>query len=283
MDDNELIFTHAFQKNHPDECVPDGFDAVVHTIDGRLNSKLDWALTQAALPTLFDLELGLFHELKSPIQHMAQFQALSFSVNKLVSQIDFPAGCILYKGPFIEDQAHIDFLALLVNSLPAHITPFALQDASSIQDPILFANTLLSQQAAGLRLALQNPPFATESLTWNRGTSRGAFIGRELFYKKALAEPSIGLVVHDTVDEFKSTIEKLIAEETAFKIIPEERLTVEWDGLDSLILPKTLLPSTQRKLQGFQAAGGTIFSAISHRDTEFAAKVRYNPHPMWRM
>ena len=54
-------------------------------------------------------------------------------------------------------------------------------------------------------------------------------------------------------------IASLISEQTPFRIISEEKLTEQWDGLDRLIVPeKAISTQGKRKLLGFIAAGGTV-------------------------
>jgi hypothetical protein len=46
---------------------------------------------------------------------------------------------------------------------------------------------------------------------------------------------------------------------TPLRIIPEEKLTEQWDGLDRLLVPgKAVSAQGKRKLLGFIAAGGSV-------------------------
>lgn len=257
---DEIVFQNAFLRKEASEAIPEGFDAATLPLDATKKSKFNWTIEQSALPVIYELDLGLFFDLTNSLPHVAQFQALSFAVDTFVSRVDFPAGCILYKGPILEEDDKIDFLSLLVNALPPHITPFTLQDASHIQDPIHFANMMLKFARAGFKTAFKNPPFSTDSLVWEEGCSRGGYIGSDVSKREKAEDAKVGIVVTDLIEEEKKALLQLIEDGVAFRIIPEERLTTEWDGIDEMIVGEQVGPLTRRMLQGFEAAGGRIVS-----------------------
>lgn len=59
----------------------------------------------------------------------------------------------------------------------------------------------------------------------------------------------------------KEAIQKLKEAKRPFRLIPENHLITEWDGLDYLLVtPSGLSGQGKRKLQGFAAAGGIVVS-----------------------
>ena len=57
----------------------------------------------------------------------------------------------------------------------------------------------------------------------------------------------------------KSLFDSLVKKNTSFKVISEDQLALEWEGLDQIFLVEgSLAPTSMRLVAGFQAAGGTV-------------------------
>jgi hypothetical protein len=66
-------------------------------------------------------------------------------------------------------------------------------------------------------------------------------------------------ITRSVLEQFDAAAAGLIAEGTPFRVVAEEKLTEEWDGLDRLIVfPSAVSARGKRKLLGFIAAGGVV-------------------------
>jgi len=83
--------------------------------------------------------------------------------------------------------------------------------------------------------------------------------------QQPLSPPSkVGLCLPANAED--SLIEKMdrFLATTLARLIPEEKLNEEWNGLDRLVVfSEALSPQGKRKLLGFIAAGGTV-ATIGH-------------------
>lgn len=316
----DLSKLSAFEQNGLGEKIPQGFNAVIITLNCLENDSLQW-LNEAeetkkrieqGYKLLFSLNLGLFDQLKNPLSHEAQFQTLSFSLEHFATTFlpqfqEHTIGVILahldlsFKTHFDQNLTELDFqewvqtkcavapkeiperytlrlqelyfrdvtaefLVLLANRLPPSITAFVLFDAKKITSPLDFAQLTAQDRFERLKLALKNPLFPTNTTVWQKGDDTFGYIGRELPSPGKIKKPTVGILMPscEVVDPYYfQDIEKifdlLFEQKTYFKVVPEEFLTTEWDGLDKLIIPSAQLSQgTMRKLQGFSAAGGEI-------------------------
>lgn len=130
MDKGPFFFIHAdfegkaqhiFDAKNREEEVPEGFYAVVISLDGRTNSDLDWkeALRAAeryrdqGLRLFWDLNLGLFshlsHSLNDSTQHLSLMLAIEHFRNTVWKDFrDHTLGVSLYRGA-IDFAAHFQW------------------------------------------------------------------------------------------------------------------------------------------------------------------------------
>jgi hypothetical protein len=162
----------------------------------------------------------------------------------------------------------VEYILLLVTHLPLSITPLVLVDAQNSKNPLTFAQLTAKDRFERIQLAIKNPLFAQGYMVWEEGSDFGGYIGRTLPPKHTQQASNIGLLIpsYDIVNPVNShdidkALEFLLSQNKNFKIISEELLTNEWDGLDALIVsPATISSNSKRKLQGFFAAGGKLVS-----------------------
>ncbi len=150
----KYIVEHTLLKS----CIEQGIHPthLIFTLDGTVHSHLDWGITlskaqealQQGYGLVFRLSLGLFTELKHPLQHPGQFQALSLScrhfrkdvVEKFGKSI---LGVILYQGdvPLICEESHgkTDFLPRFHNWLQerSYTGPIPTQTTDVVVSPEL--------------------------------------------------------------------------------------------------------------------------------------------------
>lgn len=217
-------------------------------LDGKMHSELDWAeqIKQAEKlnEVVWKLDLGLFARLTHPLQHQMQFLSLKLSIDHFLDRIwtpfaDKTTGLCLYEGDvFFEGHDRLeaaDYLTLLAGSIPDELRVFIKLTA----DPGL-------SRAACARL-FSNEPFERIEIVSEP----------DLFPRSA----SVAVYLQAEVDpkRLEEAVEVLDALKRPWRVIAESRLTLEWDGLDELlVIPEALTDSGKRMIQGFLAAGGEV-------------------------
>lgn len=159
-----------------------------------------------------------------------------------------------------------EYLDLLAGKLPEGLNAYLMIDANPIPDPLHVANLLSKVHFPHLILAVKGPLFHIKEFSWEDTLFQFGYFGRrlpqkgvELIPRIAICLPSLSFYKPSDYEVLRGVIEKLNARASCYKLIPEERLTQEWEGIDYLIVQKEKL-TTQgiRMLQGFAAAGGTV-------------------------
>ncbi len=244
-------------------------------LPARLSDDLDWsaAITQAhendAL-ILWEIDLGLDHMIFDPQDTLAFF-SFTLALEEFTKNI-WPAfkertfGVSLYRGKFNPEisfplskweeginedyllfcaQYFAEYLHRLVSFLPDEVLPFAFLDVSSLATPAKTAQLFSKARFEHLNLILKGAEFSF-------GEGESSAIGIYL--------PTDSMIDDAVLAQLDQIISKLRSSKTLFRILPEEKLTEQWDGLDELIVPSELAisPQGRRKLLGFTAAGGTV-------------------------
>ena len=124
-----------------------------------------------------------------------------------------------------------EYLHRLISFLPDTLLPFALID--TVASPAKAAQLL--SKARFEHLILKNHKIIP--------SSTAIYLPND-----SLIDPA-----------FLQKLDHLLPKLTSFRIIPEEKLTEQWDGLDLLLVdPDKISIQGKRKLLGFIAAGGTV-------------------------
>ncbi len=263
--------------------------SIIIRLDGGMRSALDWSKGREAaqnyvkegLKLLWEIDLGLAGQLHYPIGNAMQHQALGLALDHFRDTLwsefcQSSLGLVLYRGsadyapyfPWDEQQranfeqwrqgrcdeegrqkqlfccnVAVDYLQLLAMRLPDALPLFVILDCSGVTDLLSLSQLLSRERYAPFNLTLENCPFAETNEPANAP-------------KVAVVLPS----EQSNFPELRLVMEKLQRSQVPFRIIPEPFLTTEWDGLDSLYYSeRALTPQGRRMLQGFVAAGGTIF------------------------
>lgn len=172
-----------------------------------------------------------------------------------------------------------EYLHRLISFLPDSVLPFALFDVASIRSPGKIAQLFSKDRFEHVQLALKGARCPFSGICWNEGHYGQGCLGnsmsqsQELSHQpegqnllKTLPSPAVGLYLPQDkfldaflIEELDQVILKLNADQTAFRIIPEEKLTEQWDGINELLVPSQAISGQgRRKLLGFAAAGGSI-------------------------
>jgi hypothetical protein len=170
-----------------------------------------------------------------------------------------------------------DYLELLTEDLEESVAPLLLVDCQGAASfPLLFARVTHKNPSDRVKIALKNPLFMQNTPIWQTGKDSSGYIGCDLTsYNQNLQSektPQIGVVFPQVIDPeedkeaflgLEDTLISLLKKDEPFKILSEEFLTSEWEGLDTLIVTPLVQKRSVRKLKGFEAAGGHIISTTT--------------------
>lgn len=215
-------------------------------LDASAASTLDWSLERkealkliaSGKKVLWHLDLGLFDRLKMPLSNPSQFKTLGLAVDYFRDTIwkefhAFSSGVCLYQGiPIASESA--EYLKMLAERIPDDI-PIYLEYTSLPEDPL--ERALVTNPERFGRILIRAP------YSWR--TDEEVKIG--------ILMPPLDVVSH--LEPFR----KAIQDNPSAKLIPEERLTASWEGLQLLLYSEKCLSNQgRRKIQGFIAAGGEV-------------------------
>lgn len=154
-----------------------------------------------------------------------------------------PKDCKTVLPLFCRDVA-AEYLQMLANRMPDGMSMFAKLDLSKVEDPLLQAQLINPEYFGRVALKLEGCLF---------NLSSKASVG--------VCLPTIEMCRPSQFEGLRDALGKLAGDKVSFKLIPEEVLITEWDGLDYLYyVPSGLSFQGKRKLQGFCAAGGMAVS-----------------------
>lgn len=151
-------------------------------------------------------------------------------------------------------DAHMEYLHLVANLLPRKITPIIAVNAIRLS-PTLLAKLFLKCSLQGIKLAHANASFETGAGYIDQ---QGIVHFSSTTQHDAQYGICLGSYLSKTLQiKINTLITKLKEEHIPFKILSEEGLTTEWEGIETLVIAmENIHPMTLRKLQGFQAASG---------------------------
>lgn len=282
----EEIDTQALIKNlkifdrlSPQDPIAKGFTSATVVVDARPASSLVWKTEVKAAEELikngykvcFELDFGLFGPYFKGIANQGQFQTIVLALDEFRNRLLMPfqehvEAVILYRShtPFLsleERDIHMDYLDLLRQELPDDVITLLLFNCDTIQDPYTCARMFSPDRFNMFTLALTNAPLLLSCVCWNSGKALLGYIGRDLACytpqkcSKAILMPRFTSDASAT----RALLESLVSQNEQFKIISEDFLALEWDGLDDLYLVKSSLAATSlRMVDGFVAAGGVV-------------------------
>jgi hypothetical protein len=233
-----------------------------------------------------------------PFSHSGQFQAYGFALTHFRETVwpkykEHCAGLILHRSSLAFDKDFlwsrqekeemtqmtpdellfccrdrlVEYFSLLASHLPDDCPAILLFDCQGVQDPALFALLTVQDRFPRFRLGVQHAPFPIHAASWGDSSSGKDYIGRT--YAPTERPPAtVGLLLppFEEVEKvnkarLKNIIDNLLKEQISFKIISQDFLTMEWEGLDAIILSHSDLSTPlQRALDGFRAANGVVIS-----------------------
>lgn len=249
---------------------PDESNVAILSLSACLKDDLNWAvqLEQAKNEKkfiLWDIDLGLPHHVP---RDSAAFLSLSLAIDEFSKNVwprfkDKTLGVILYRG-IIDPRAfhefsegeHTEILAeylhRLVSFLPDDTLAFAMLDLTGIPQVKQVEHIFRFEHC---HLILKG---AKHNLKWEEGrlSSIQARPAPLAVYWPSNPDASI-------LEQLGALLSHLNRGGTDYRIIPEEKLTEQWNELDTLIVPhQAVTAQGKRKLLGFNAAGGTILDLL---------------------
>lgn len=161
-----------------------------------------------------------------------------------------------------------EYLHRLISFLPESALPLAFIDVTEISSRSKVCQLFSKERFEYLHLALKGAKAPFSGICWEEGFSARGWLGSVANTSKPLSEISVGVYLPKDeyidallLEQMDRLIIDLQGKEVLFRIVCEENLTEQWDGLDQLIVPSSALSvQGKRKLQGFIAAGGAILT-----------------------
>jgi len=158
----------------------------------------------------------------------------------------------LMKKLYCRDAA-TEYLTLLANYLPDSITPYLLLDASSLEDPFECVCLLDPERTERFQRAVKNSSVMTRDFFWGedllqpQNSSIGIFLPHSIHYQEC------------DVNRYRNAIRELNESKIPYRLIAEDHLIRDWDGLDLLLIDTNAVSMLgMRKINGFRAAGGEV-------------------------
>jgi hypothetical protein len=159
-----------------------------------------------------------------------------------------------------------EYLHRLISFLPETVLPFALFDVSLIRSPGKIAQLFSKNRFEHVQLALKGAKCPFAGICWGEGQNAQGILSEVQSIKESISEPSLGLYFPKDphidrlfIQQLDSLISQFNEKQIPFRIISEEKLTEEWDGIDHLIVPSQAISGQgRRKLLGFIATGGNV-------------------------
>jgi hypothetical protein len=165
------------------------------------------------------------------------------------------------KRRFFSADLFAEFLHRLASFLPVELPLFCFFDLVHITNPALQVCLFSPSRFEHFNLALKGSKLPFRGLVWE---------DNQAYSQMHASEKKVGVVIPQ--DAFcssanLSSLEKLLntlqEKNVAYRLVPEAFMTVEWDGLEKLlVIPNAVSPQGQRMLKGFAVTGGVISTAF---------------------
>ncbi|MCC5832818.1 MAG: hypothetical protein JJU12_07235 [Chlamydiales bacterium] len=236
--------------------LPEGFNVQTIRLDASERSALKWKFEVENALILWELDFAL--DALIP-EDEARYLALELAVEHFAKTVwpqfeEQTFGVALYRGPFAESW--LDTLKLLASRLPETVRPFVFFDTTYIEDAETYFRSL-NQAALGFLTPIlkgkwpETYPYAFPALAWDHPHSPLGFFSEIPFSPLPERPLQTGVVVPES-GPFPVPDEPV-------RMIPEQILTHEWEGIDRLIaVSSAVTDRCRRKLLGFEAAGGEV-------------------------
>lgn len=155
----------------------------------------------------------------------------------------------------------LNYINLLAAQMPGELPVCVMLDTKHIGDPFLLGQLLSKERFERLHRLISE-----SILPMGRFAQVQEGVLADEVHACEISEARIGICLPTSlyccsskVEFLKKTMEALMKNKIAFRFVSEATMTIEWDGLDYLVVaPETFSQQGMRKLNGFCAAGGTL-------------------------
>lgn len=159
----------------------------------------------------------------------------------------------------------VEYIALLSSCLPDTILKYLEIEIPEGSDLLWEAQVFDPEAFEQFNLIIKNGSLPLQGIGWGKSLPWG-YCGSVLPLFNGREEEKVGLCLPaqnkyniQVCYELEKILKGLMSSKVSFRLISEDHLTTEWDGLDEIIyIEKGLSGQGRRKLQGFTAAGGTV-------------------------
>jgi hypothetical protein len=263
-------------------------------------SKRAEQVVAAGKRLFWELDLGLDSFLFMP-EDSSSFYAFSLAVEEFSKQLwplfqEHTFGVALYRGSlpslqnfpsmhwenlFLEWTAEhkgdevlyraqmlAEYLHRLLSFLPETVLPFALIDVGQGVSLAKAAQVFSSARFEHVHLAIKGAEIPHSGICWRGGHPAKGWLGPTCPPLRSSSVPFLGVLLpsdsclNSSLSEIlQDLLHHLTEKEESFRVISEEKLTEQWNGLDELIvISKAVSIQGRRKLLGFIAAGGKVLT-----------------------
>lgn len=251
---------------------PRGFNVLTIDLDLSCHSFLKWdkeieKATQAAsegLLILFELNFAVQESL---LEEEAVFLTHQLNIRHFIETIWTPFhdkifGVSLFSGELTDRISW--YLKGIAAELPIEASCFVFLDGAEITDVPSFLAFIDQERLQGLFPIIKSPVlerfgYLIPFIAWNQRGSALGFCSDQLEEELSSIRVENALCLPEPLDP--CLIEQAIAYFAArpFRVIEQNKLHLEWEGVESLVVHKTSLnQKLERKLAGFRAAGGSV-------------------------
>jgi hypothetical protein len=253
MRNGNPFFARIYNGNGP---ISGEFNVHMITLDASERSSLKWEFDVKEALILWELDFALDDNVA---EDEGRYLALELAVDYFSKNIwpqyeEQTFGVALYRGLFSEQL--VETLKLLASRLPQTVRPFVFFDTSTIDDAQTYFRQLNQFTLGYLTPILKGKwpeayPYAFPALAWGHSNSPLGYVSESFHPPLPQKVLSTGVLIPEDGP--------FIIPKEPVRMIPEQLLTHEWEGIDRLlVIDSSVSVSCRRKLRGFEAAGGEI-------------------------
>ncbi|MFA6915305.1 MAG: hypothetical protein WC222_02830 [Parachlamydiales bacterium] len=160
-----------------------------------------------------------------------------------------------------------DFIEILTSGVSQRLEWFVQIDGSGFVDEVEFYHLANAARFENLHVFWKCPqPEILADLVWDAGIPLQGYCAEsklDLRYQNSIITgwclPPAGMIGPQELQHQKSVVEALKKANISYRPIPDERIALNWQGLDTIIaISHHISPQGKRQLAGFCAAGGLV-------------------------
>lgn len=178
-------------------------------------------------------------------------------------------------------SAAIDYISMFTSRFDSDLLPYVLFDSALVKSPTHVFQLVDHEDLDVVQLALRSCPFESwHAVGWETKPFINGYIGKTYkSYQELQMMPTLGIVIPSKAIYDESRIgdyDKIIKEvegHKSYKLIGERNITIDWQGLEEIIV-LDIEKDSKRKLEGFIAAGGVVIT--EHGSLNLSKEIHLN-------